>query len=358
MILTPDRSDSFLPLSECRAPQEALQRLSALGITTVEELRDVWAYDNRQLLIDYLGDSPMRLISIPPPAGAIRGAAAFGPGDSLNLLAVSPPPAPRRHPRGAILPPAQRRAKAEAPRPRDMPPKRQASPRTAASLVKKFPPVRDQGERGTCVAFASVAFLEFHLSGGAPTAPLLSEQFVYWACKDSDGLPDVEGTYVRAARAVIKSRGSCLAKTWRYHSLPNAQNEGQGPPPDRAVEEAKYHIWKTARVLKPKEVDVMKAVLDEKKPVVLSVRTFANWDFASVQRTGEILMPLPGSLPDGAHGVCLAGYELSDRHPGGGAFIFRNSWGLSWAKSEGRFSPGYGALPFEYVHQNGLEAFC
>jgi C1A family cysteine protease len=217
--------------------------------------------------------------------------------------------------------------------------------------------VRDQGQRGTCVAFASIAYLEYHLAGGAAKTRRLSEQFLYWACKESDQVPDLEGTYVRVGAEAVRTRGSCLWKTWRYSSLPG-KTEGQGPPPEGAQEEGLKHRWPDAAMLPAGDVDRLRQSLDEKKPVVLSVYTFPNWDFPVVAETGEVTMPLPGMDEDGAHAVCLAGYEQNTRAPGGGAFIFRNSWGRSWAKRQGRFGPGYGALPFEYVRQYGIEAFC
>ncbi len=54
--------------------------------------------------------------------------------------------------------------------------------------------------------------------------------------------------------------------------------------------------------------------------------TFPNWDFPTVADTGEIPMPLPRSNPDGGHAICLVGYEVRTGVPGGGSFLFRNSW--------------------------------
>jgi C1A family cysteine protease len=223
--------------------------------------------------------------------------------------------------------------------------------------VSAFPAVRDQGQRGTCVAFSSIAYLEHHLAGGAAKTQRLSEQFLYWACKDSDQMPDREGTHVRVGAAAVRARGSCLARLWRYSSLPGA-TEGQGPPPDGAEHDALERRWPHVSMLDAGDVDVLRQSLDKKKPVVISVYTYPNWDFPVVAETGEVTMPLPGMDIDGAHAVCLVGHERNHRAPGGGAFIFRNSWGPSWAKRLGRFGPGYGVLPFEYVKQYAIEAFC
>jgi C1A family cysteine protease len=70
-------------------------------------------------------------------------------------------------------------------------------------------------------------------------------------------------------------------------------------------------------------------------------------------------MPFPGDMPDGAHALCVVGYEVDATAPGGGVFIVRNSWGTSWAKPHGRFGrPGYGALYFDYLTKYGLQAFA
>ena len=211
------------------------------------------------------------------------------------------------------------------------------------------------------MAFASVAFLEFQLAEGKANTKPLSEQFVYWACKEADKLPTVFGTYLHVARKILATRGACRAATWKYETLPIGPTEGQGPPPPGAEQEAKQNQWKQARMLTRRQiVDVgeLRERLDAKEPIVFSVRTFRNWDFQVVQETGEISMPLPGATPDGAHAIVLVGYELNPTAPGGGAFIFRNSWGKDWGRLRGKYSGGYGRLFFDYVRDNALEGYC
>jgi C1A family cysteine protease len=105
------------------------------------------------------------------------------------------------------------------------------------------------------------------------------------------------------------------------------------------------------------DIDGLCNRLDAKEPIVFSVRTFRNWDFQVVHETGEIAMPLPGSTPDGGHAIVLVGYELNPISPGGGAFIFRNSWGKDWGRMRGRHGGGYGTLFFDYVRDNALEGY-
>jgi hypothetical protein len=363
MLLTSERRDLYLPLDELEIPAAARAKLEALGITTLEELRAFWFYENKELLTEYLGDTPVHLVAMKPPAGTVRGMAAKGPGGSVNVLAAGPVPPLRPMPRGVVLPPAQRLRRAAAPA---MPPAaRRAGTRTEArtvvSMTGQFPTPRHQEGRGTCVAFASVAFLEFHLAGSQARTTPLSEQFVYWACKETDGIPAVSGTYLRVARKVLTTKGACRAATWKYETLPIGPTEGQGPPPPGAEEEARQNRWRHARALtraRIVDIDGLRQRLDDKTPVVLSVRTFRNWDFQVVRETGEIPMPLPGATPDGGHAIVLVGYEENPRAPGGGSFVFRNSWGKDWGRLRGRHGGGYGTLFFDYVRDNALEGYC
>jgi hypothetical protein len=183
-----------------------------------------------------------------------------------------------------------------------------------------------------------------------------AEQFVFWACKQIDGEPGEDGTHLNFAREVLADRGACFAKTWPYNPLPEATVD-QGPPPKGAVEEAAAHVWPDAEDLAPGDLDALKARLDANRPFVLGVLTFPKWDYPSVEETGEITMPLPRMLSDGGHAICVVGYEERAGVPGGGAFLFRNSWGRKWARANGRFGAGYGTLFFDYVRAYGIEAF-
>ncbi len=358
MFLTDERRDVYLPLLETGMPAEAVRRLEALGITTLEELRDTWTYGNRQLLTDYLGESPVRFTMVRPSATLTRSEAASGPGQSVNLLASGPVRPLVRHARGLALLSTQLNRLAEAPAPVPLVGRRggRAAETGLVSLIDRFPAVRDQGQRGTCVAFASMAYLEYHLATGLATIPRSSEQFFYWACKDIDGTP-TEGTTLATARKALKTHGVCLNATWKYEPMPIGPTEGQGPPPAKAVVEAKTTKWSKAKDHVSGDVEALRAELDQGRPVVLGVRTFDNWDIPSAADTGEINLPLPLSQPDGGHAVCLVGYALRPNAPGGGVFLFRNSWGKTWA-AKSRYKAGYGTLFFEYVRQHAVEAYC
>jgi C1A family cysteine protease len=363
MLVDANRSRLFHVLDADAIPGQAAARLAALGITTLTELRDHWTYGNRQLISDFLGESPLRFVSAPPAAvRATRGPRAAG--NIVNLQEAHRAGPLVRHARGVLLSAREKRATATAPQSIARATRTRAAGLPAAappnvSLIDRFPAIRNQRDRGTCVAFASAAFLEFHFSAQAGAAVKRhSEQFLYWACKQDDGEPDEEGTFVSTARQVLKQRGACLHSKWKYKPLPIAGNEGQGPPPAGARQQALQSRWTKARAVAAKNPVKIRQHLDAGRPVVLSVLTFPSWDFPSVGATGEIPMPFPGDLTDGGHAVCVVGYELNAAVPGGGAFLIRNSWGKSWGSPNNRFQAGYGTLFFEYVKKYGLEAYA
>ncbi len=359
MQITEERRHLYRVLDETTLPPNVAEKLAGLGITTLDELRDYWNYGNRQLITAYLGDSPLRLVTASPTAMLAMRSAGRGPSPVVNLLEAGRSRPLVRHPRGVILSARQRAEVATAPA-AAVPATRRAAAtaRPTVSLVKHFPAVRHQRDRGTCVAFASIAFLEFQRQqNSGDAARRHSEQFVYWGCKQDDGMKTTEGTFVSTARKVLKARGACFHTTWKYHPYPVPHNESQGPPPAGAKKEAKQFTWGTGKVVAARKVDRLRLPLDAGRPVVLSVKTFPSWDFGTTAETGDMTMPFPGELSDGGHAVCLVGYQLDAAAPGGGRLIFRNSWGKTWA-NKSQTAAGYGTLPFEYVKKYGLEAFA
>lgn|GEM_PF-1433343 len=226
----------------------------------------------------------------------------------------------------------------------------------AIRLVDRMQPVRDQGERGTCVAFASVALREFLLQQPED----LSEQFLYWACKELDGFPGA-GTYIHTAMSVLAEYGVCRETDWPYNPKQTA-NEGQGPPPHGARDAAKAYRLASARTVEPGLVLHYKHVLAGEggkggMPVTFGVLVFNSWYMSrETHRTGKITLPLPGEEPVGGHAMCVVGYVDDDTVPGGGYFIVRNSWGAKWA-AESPEAAGHALMPYEYVERFAMEAF-
>lgn len=223
-------------------------------------------------------------------------------------------------------------------------------------LRECFSPIRDQQNRGTCVAHAVVALMEcFYRRAGESLD--LSEQWLYWVCKERDGAPNDEGTQIFVATEIAVGDGVCLEDTWPYEPDEIPGNEGQGPPPSGAAQEAANRRMGSWDELADRSAAAIQAALDETLPVAIGVPVYDNWaSNPAANASGDIPMPLPFSVLEGGHAMAIVGYDFDSDVPGGAGFIVRNSWGEDWA-NDSAIGPGYGVLPFPYVEQYGWGAY-
>lgn len=224
--------------------------------------------------------------------------------------------------------------------------------------INQMSPIRDQGSRGTCVAHAALAVVE-HYAGTQNRYQDMSEQFLYWNCKQNDGQPNSEGTYLGVAMPLLERDGCCLEPTWPYNANPLPGNESQGPPPSGAQAQALQYTISPIHQLAPTSVPNLKNELGRQRCVAFDIPVFNSWYQSSeVVRTGQITMPVPGEQAVGGHAMCLVGYAdlTEDESPGGGRFLLRNSWGAAWAY-QSSYQPGYGTIPYAYIDQYAQEAY-
>jgi len=217
------------------------------------------------------------------------------------------------------------------------------------SLIGQLPPIRDQGGRGTCVAFGTLAAFETNTDD-------YSEQFVYAICKQRDGRPNEEGTWLAISYPVVRDLGVCQEATLPYNPNTIAGNEGQGPAPAGATTEAaKYK--RNFTQLPETSVDSIKSALASGHVVSFTIPVFDSWYMnTAVAESGSIVMPIPGEQPSGGHAMAFVGYMDDASAPGGGSFQIRNSWDGHWA-TQSTIGVGYGTIPYEYIAQYGKEAY-
>jgi hypothetical protein len=220
--------------------------------------------------------------------------------------------------------------------------------------------VRDQGRRGTCVAFASTALVERDASAANP--PDLSEQFLYWAIKTNTADPrkDADGTLLEFARDALQSDGICTEALWPYVGTFNPGNisrGGNGNPSAAAVTNAAGNRLTAAtyRVFNGPGTAAKELLLllqTNHRPVAITVPVFSdptipdapnNWETASGRLYGRVLNPPPTANVVGGHAVCVVGYAPDSQEQTGGYFVIRNSWDLNWATVAP--SPGYSYSP-------------
>jgi C1A family cysteine protease len=227
---------------------------------------------------------------------------------------------------------------------------RHASLPDTVDLLDTLPPPRSQGHRATCVAHAAVAVREcLEIAAGASPDFNLSEQYVYWWCKQRDNLAGRNGTYLSIGMRCLQLAGPPLESDWPYNPEQLA-SEDQGPPPPRVADgDLAFRVFETQELAR---IDIrgIKTCLTERRPVAFSLPVYDSWFKSSaMKRWGKITMPLTGEPVREGHALTIVGYQDDLDAPGGGYFLVRNSW-QPWAW-DGAWQAGYGYIPYAYVGQ-------
>ena len=203
----------------------------------------------------------------------------------------------------------------------------------------QLPPVRDQGPRGTCVAFAVTAAHEIRRAQGER----LSDGFLYWGCKQGDGTGGGSGTTLPAAASALAQYGQSVEALWPYEPGWD-DNVPVRTPSAAAIADGASRLCTGLRRL-PATVDQITAALAGGRVVVLVTWVFENWRRAD---RGVIALPETRDRRLGLHAVLTAGYRTG---PGPTSIVIRNSWGRDWGDD------GYGYLSGGYVDMHAVSAW-
>jgi hypothetical protein len=192
-----------------------------------------------------------------------------------------------------------------------------------------FGPIRDQGQRPTCLAFATS---DLHAALRGSWAPLSCEYLFYHAQRRANKKPN-EGVLLSSVLDAVRHDGQPHETGWPY--LPTLPADlSQWVPPSgvaplfrRAGETGKY------------TVDAIVQELDHRRPLIVLLRL--SWSFDWVRPDG-IVDEAAGEQPDlnRRHAVIAVGHGEAK---GQRAVIIRNSWGDGWGAG------GYGYLTEKYL---------
>lgn len=207
-----------------------------------------------------------------------------------------------------------------------------------------LPPVFNQMHRGSCVAAANTwttkAFQE--ISEGDFPKGGLSAAYLYARCKEIDGIPNSEGTYMRTAMQVLQKHGVPPEDALPYYLLANLPAPQVPKIPALADAQAgQFKIATYAQLCNYTDTDAdrtgllatIRQALVREGPFVMALLVCSNF---TPDEKGRL--PLPGGTTLGGHAVGIVG-DLPDI----GCLILRNSWGREWGLD------GYAFLPYEWL---------
>lgn len=213
---------------------------------------------------------------------------------------------------------------------------------TQIDWQSQMTPVKNQGPLGSCVAFAVCAVKEWQekqehkLKSSENKDYDLSEQWLYYKCKEIDPWPEIQGTAFRYAMKVLQSKGLPVEQGWNYNPT------DKGTPEKWAVNVANWykcgHYWRIS------SLDELKIILSTEGPVAVGIKIFD--ELFAPDENGVVDMPKNKKKVRGGHAVCLSGFSDETK-----LIKFKNSWGTSWGKE------GYGFISYEYFNAYCLDAW-
>lgn len=220
-------------------------------------------------------------------------------------------------------------------------------PRTI-DLRASMPPVKDQGQAGTCTANAVINAYEYLVNRANNELQYYSRRFLYYNARRLNGqVPTSDsGSSIRACLQSLMNHGVCLENVWKYDP-----DDADKKPEQDAYNEAANHKAYAGTYI---DIDLtkMKACLAQGYPFVFGLKTFES--FRKVSNAGMVPNPRyynedPNDEDShGSHAMLCVGYSEADEF-----FIVKNSWGARWGDR------GYCYISFDHMsdpelHSNGF----
>ncbi len=267
-------------------------------------------------------------------------------------------------------------------------------------LVASQSPVKNQGGRGVCSIFSTVALMEhLYILEGTVADPDFSEQYVQWSSKFEAGhYPNTDGSNAQQNIDTINRFGAVTEQDWKYQSTAwNTSNNPactgdaakrptechtNGQPPQSALDAPKYKL-PAGRWVSTRTKDIKAFLTNNKQALVIGGTFFYQaWNHGGsplpvnqqYKREGYILYPNETdkvkSLESRAgHSILLVGWdddlEVQRLDEKGqkmvdangkpvmekGFFIIKNSWGTGSFGVNNKHGDGYGYISMKYVEE-------
>ncbi|NTW23767.1 MAG: C1 family peptidase [Lentimicrobium sp.] len=206
-------------------------------------------------------------------------------------------------------------------------------------LASKFPPIGDQGEFGTCVAWAVGYNLKTALNGIdngwtasqlAQSSNQTSPKDLFWAIPSAEKGADCNGTQFEAAMDQLISRGGASLATVPYTSLGDCS---QSPPQEWTQDASDNRLVNYRKIADQSNsasmtVTNFKNYLAEGRPIAFGAKLgdrFMRWNSDAVIDYDTYQNP---GMQHAYHAMVLAGYDDAKN-----AFKVINTWGNTWGNT-------------------------
>ncbi len=219
----------------------------------------------------------------------------------------------------------------------------------SVNLTDKFPPVGNQGQYGTCVAWALAYNLKTYLEGVdrkwsssdlSKTENQFSPKDLFWAIPNGSKSVSCNGTNFENAFNVMVNRGVAPLSVVKYENLGDCSSS---PSQQWTNEAGKYKIENYRQI----EIDIttIKNYIYEGRPVAIGAKLgdgFVKWNSDNVLTSDNNTY----NGQHANHAMVLAGYD--DNMGPNGAFRVINSWGPGWGNK------GYIWIDYNFF----VKSFC
>ncbi|MDF1699170.1 MAG: C1 family peptidase [Saprospiraceae bacterium] len=204
---------------------------------------------------------------------------------------------------------------------------------TSYDIVDKFPPMGDQGNYGTCVAWAvgyntktALSGMDRNLSASDLSSPQnqFSPKDLFTALPDNLKGAECNGTNFANALTLLQERGVATMATVPYTNLGQCYNSSTEASWTSEAANYKIKYWRKIEA----SATSIKQNVSNNIPVILGARladNFMSWNSDNVLSSHSSFTQVG---IHSYHAMVIAGYD--DNKGPNGAFRVINSWGEGW----------------------------